>query len=162
MNTEDLQQHSFAIVSQLLEFWERNYLISKEDLALISAQQSAQGSRATGSGSNTNTTTNTNKPKEEETEVKVNEIPNVIPRKVGPKLKFGVQLPADKKPDGSWCYYTNQRDINVEKQSILYQTIFSRPTKDCPVPRATSTVWFELTKRVFHNNIASMEFRISI
>jgi hypothetical protein len=98
----------------------------------------------------------------QEISIGFNEIPNVIPKKTVPKLKFGSQLPADKKPNGSWCYYTNLRETNVEKKSVLYQTTFSTPTILNPVPQATASVWFLMTKRVLRINIDSMEFGVSI
>jgi hypothetical protein len=174
---QDLEQQAFAIVSQLLEFWQHNYLISKEELSRIKAEMAILAAKSAPRASTPSTqepkpaepeivkaTDNTSPPSgedraqsppdiaEAEAEpVHVNEIPNVVPKKVGPKLKFGKQIPANVKPNGSWNYYTNLLEAQTDKNSFLFQTIFSTPTMENPVPKATATVWFQVTKRMRWN-----------
>jgi hypothetical protein len=64
------------------------------------------------------------------------------------KIKFGSQVNARSKPDGSWNFYTRLQTLETEQQSVLFKTIFSRPTIQNPVPKATACVWFQLIHKV--------------
>lgn len=63
---------------------------------------------------------------------------------VGGKLVFGKTVNPKCKADGSWNFHTVLRFIKSD--SYTFETIFNRPSKLQPVPKATASVWFQLTK----------------
>ena len=63
-----------------------------------------------------------------------------------PKLVFGNTVSPIHKSDGAWNFHTVLRFIRSDV--FTFETIFSRPTKKQPVPKATGSVWFQLEKKV--------------
>lgn len=62
------------------------------------------------------------------------------------KLVFGNTVSPIHKSDGAWNFHTVLRFIRSDV--FTFETIFSRPTKKQPVPKATGSVWFQLEKKV--------------
>lgn len=60
------------------------------------------------------------------------------------KLVFGKTVSPKLKADGSWNFHTVLRFIKAE--TYTFETIFCRPSKLHPVPKATASVWFQLIK----------------
>ncbi len=128
MNEESprIGQEAFAIVSQILEFWQLNYFSESVNEA--------------SSGKDDTSVMQTSKG------IKVDEEEKNSQPVQQKGLRFGKTISAKLKPDGAWNFHTILRDIS--DSGATFEAIFSRPSSISPVPKANGSVWFQLTKKV--------------
>lgn len=112
----ELTDGAFAIVSQILEFWENSFFN-------VGMMQEGE---------------NTAEKQELHSEIDQTIV------KLDDSLKYGKIVSPKEKPDGAWNFHTTLRC--VKEDSIQFETIYSRPSLLEPAPRATAAVWFEVKK----------------
>ncbi|KAJ3370287.1 hypothetical protein HDU91_006429 [Kappamyces sp. JEL0680] len=113
-----LGQIGICIISQILEFWETSYFKEGlEDLQGASKEPSGKGQ-----GSEDRPAAS-----------------------MAAGLYMGKSVHSKLKKDGAWNFQTILRKMSAD--SITFEAIFSRPTKQNPVPKATASVWFQITKK---------------
>jgi hypothetical protein len=62
------------------------------------------------------------------------------------KLYMGRAVNSKLKYNGAWNFHSVLREMRPDR--LLFETIFSRPTIKNPVPQATASAWFDVSKKV--------------